>query len=260
MLPNWMMDLLPVLVSFNLSSGKYLYSYTIYLIIACLGYIPNDSPYPAASLLNESFVYQFPSESPGELVRQQILWNRTRISELESMMVEPKLYIFNKLPMWFFFTLKFESIWPPDQVQTLRISDKYHLTGACLLRSLKSCTLPPSLRTPGTANVLQFPLLPSFLTCWWLYVCCVFYPKALFLVCLGSHWVRARVTVCIAYLESWPDWKFLPGQSELPCHRNCVSWNLHLKNKYHFKFRLCEKIKLWLRKMGLMWTLYVLRM
>lgn len=50
-------------------------------------------------LLKVSFVYHFPSESPGELVRKQILCNHTRISELELMVVGPRLYLFNKLPM-----------------------------------------------------------------------------------------------------------------------------------------------------------------
>lgn len=36
-LPNWIMHLLLVLVSSNLSSGNYLSSYIIYLIISCLG-------------------------------------------------------------------------------------------------------------------------------------------------------------------------------------------------------------------------------
>lgn len=145
--------------------------------------------------------------------------------------------------MWFFFTLKLESIWPPDQVQTLRISDKYHLTGACLLCSLKSChssTFSPHSRYSKRFAV---PLILSFLQCWWLYVCCGSYPKVLFPVCLGSHWVSAHVNVCIAYFESWLDWKFLPGQCEVPCHRNYVSWNLHLK-RIPLQIQAVWKIKL----------------
>ena len=38
-----------------------------------------------------------PSESPGELVRKQSLRNHRRISELELMVVGPRLSIFNKL-------------------------------------------------------------------------------------------------------------------------------------------------------------------